>query len=152
MKEILKNSSENIWKVTRAQVNVSEQRSAIFLEQVLKGLCLLATFLPLLFLAWLLADTLIRGLKRLNVDFLTSLPSRFAEQAGVLPGLVGTVSLMVLTTIIALPLGISAAIYLEEYAKDSWLKKLIEVNVSNLAGVPSIIYGLLGLELFVRFF
>ena len=142
--------SEDILELSRSHINLSEERRAAFKEQVFRGLCFLATILPLCFLSWLLADTFIRGFARLNFDFLTGLPSRFAHKAGILPGLVGTLSLMLLTTVIAIPLGICAAVYLEEYAKDSWLKKLIELNVSNLAGVPSIIYGLLGLELFVR--
>jgi phosphate transport system permease protein len=122
------------------------------IENLFKSICLFATLIPLGLLFWLLADTFIRGFGRLNFSFLINLPSRFAHKAGILPALVGTLSLMLLTTVIAIPLGICAAVYLEEYAKDSWLKRLIELNVSNLAGVPSIIYGLLGLELFVRLF
>lgn len=150
MKEFLKENPINIWGMARGQIRVSEKKRAFYLEQIFKGLCFFATILPLVILCGLLADTFLRGLKRLSFDFLTSLPSRFAHLAGIWPGLMGTLYLMLLTTAIALPLGISAAVYLEEYAQDSWLKKLIELNVSNLAGVPSIIYGLLGLELFVR--
>lgn len=150
MKHVLKDSPPNIWDISRTQINVSEQRRAYFAEQIFKIFCCLATLLPLLLLSWLLADTFFRGFDRLSWSFLTGLPSRFAHKAGILPGLVGTLSLMALTTAIAIPLGVCAAVYLEEYAKDSFLKNLIELNVSNLAGVPSIIYGLLGLELFVR--
>lgn len=121
-------------------------------EYIFGGLCCLATVLPLLFLAWLIGDTMFVGLMRIDLDFITSYPSRYAASAGILPALVGTFYLMILTTIIAFPIGILAAIYLEEYAKDSWHKNLIELNVTNLAGVPSIIFGLLGLELFVRVF
>lgn len=150
MKDLLKESPMSVWGMARGQIRVSEKKRAFYLEQLFKGTCLLATFLPLALLCALLADTFLRGYKRLSWDFLTGLPSRFAHAAGILPGLLGTLYLIALTTAIAIPLGISAAIYLEEYAQESWLKKLIELNVSNLAGVPSIIYGLLGLELFVR--
>jgi phosphate transport system permease protein len=144
--------TENILDLDKTHVNLSEEKRAALIEQLFKLVCFLATVLPLILLALLLADTLMRGCARLSFDFLTGLPSRFAHKAGILPGLVGTLSLMALTTLIAIPLGICAAVYLEEYAKDSWLKRFIELNVSNLAGVPSIIYGLLGLELFVRLF
>jgi phosphate transport system permease protein len=90
------------------------------------------------------------GLPRLSWDFLSSYPSRKAELAGILPAAVGTLYLIVLTALIALPVGVGAAIYLEEYGKKSKLASLIEINIANLAGVPSIIYGLLGLGLFVR--
>jgi len=101
-------------------------------------------------LAVLLIDALLDGWPRLNWPFLTSFPSRKPEQAGILSALVGTTSLMLLTAAAALPLGVGAAIYLEEYAKTHWMARLIEVNVANLAGVPSILYGLLGLQVFVR--
>jgi phosphate transport system permease protein len=129
---------------------MKEEKWAALKERIFNIICFLATILPLCFLLWLLADTFVRGFARLNFNFLISLPSRFAYKAGILPGLVGTLLLMFVTIFVAIPLGICAALYLEEYAKDSWLKKFIELNVSNLAGVPSIIYGLLGLELFVR--
>jgi phosphate transport system permease protein len=131
--------------------NFKRQRSlALFFEWAFKSLTLLATVIPLVFLAALLAKTLFSGIARLDIDFLLSFPSRFAHKSGILPSLLGTFYLMIVTALIALPLGIAAAIYLEEYAKDSWLKSLIEVNVSNLAAVPSVIFGLLGLEIFVR--
>ncbi len=101
-------------------------------------------------LAALLIDVLIDGAGRLSGSFLTSFPSRKPEQAGILSALAGTVYLMILTAVIAFPVGVGAAIYLEEYARRGWLSRLIELNIANLAGVPSIIYGLLGLELFVR--
>ena len=83
-------------------------------------------------------------------QFLTSYPSRRAEQAGILPALVGSIYVIGLTALIAVPLGVGAAIYLEEYGGRGRLSRLIEINIANLAGVPSIIYGLLGLGLFVR--
>lgn len=120
------------------------------LERAFRAICLLALVLPLCLLAVLIADTVIDGWPRLNWRFLTSYPSRHPELAGILPALVGTACLMLLTTVIAIPLGVGAAIYLEEYARPGRLTSLIEINISNLSGVPSIIYGLLGLELFVR--
>lgn len=101
-------------------------------------------------LAALLVDALVDGGSRLSWQFLTSFPSRRPEEAGILAALVGTVSLIVLTAIMALPVGVGAAVYLEEYAGKTWWARVIEVNIANLAGVPSIVYGLLGLELFVR--
>lgn len=113
-------------------------------------LCLAGVALPLGILAWLLADVVVDALPRLSWDFLTSYPSRRAESAGVLPGLVGSALLCVGTAALALPVGVSAAIYLEEYGGRSRLARLIEINVANLAGVPSILYGILGLAVFVR--
>ena len=90
------------------------------------------------------------GVPRLSVEFLTSLPSRFAERAGAKPAIFGTLWLITICTVFATPVGIGAAIYLEEFAKKGKLATLIEINIANLAGIPSIIYGLLGLALFVR--
>lgn len=101
-------------------------------------------------LALLLLDAIADGAGRLSWQFLTSFPSRKPEEAGILAALVGTVCLILLTAVFAFPIGVGAAIYLEEYAGKSWFSRVVEVNISNLAGVPSIIYGLLGLELFVR--
>lgn len=108
------------------------------------------TFLGLILLCIFIGSILIDGIQRIDWDFITNLPSRKAERAGIFTALMGSVWILVLTTIIALPLGIAAAIYLEEYAKKGRLSSLLEINISNLAGVPSIIYGLLGLEIFVR--
>lgn len=125
-------------------------RRAKTIERGFETLCFLAVVIPLIILAWLIIDTCIVGVKRIDLDFILGFPSRFPQTAGILPALLGTFYLMLLTTLIAIPLGIAAAIYLEEYARDSWHKNLIELNITNLAGVPSIIFGLLGLELFVR--
>jgi phosphate transport system permease protein len=91
------------------------------------------------------------GFPRLGWQFLTSYPSRFPEKAGILSAWVGTTLVMIVTATTSIPLGIAAGIYLEEYAKKNWLTHLIEINMNNLAGVPSIIYGLLALGLFVYF-
>ncbi|HEY82681.1 MAG TPA: phosphate ABC transporter permease PstA [Dehalococcoidia bacterium] len=112
-------------------------------------LFLLAVFVGIAGLLTLLVQVLVQGLPWLNWHFLTSYPSRHPEQAGLLSALVGTVWLMVLTAAFTVPVGVGAAIYLEEYAPKNWLTRLIEVNISNLAGVPSIVYGLLGLTIFV---
>jgi phosphate transport system permease protein len=111
---------------------------------------MLAMLLPLLLLVILIGKALADGWPRLDWAFLTGYPSRRPEAAGLLPALVGSVYLMCLTAAIAIPLGVGAAIYLEEYASRSWITSFIGINISNLAGVPSIIYGLLGLEVFVR--
>lgn len=108
------------------------------------------TFIGLIVLGIFLVDILIEGLNRIDWDFLTSLPSRRASRAGILTAWAGTIWILILTTIIAFPLGIAAGVYLEEYARKTKLASFLEINIANLAGVPSIIYGLLGLEIFVR--
>ena len=108
------------------------------------------TLFGLSMLAIFIGNILIEGLSRIDWDFITNLPSRNPEKAGILPALVGTLWIMGLTALIAIPLGIAAGIYLEEYGKKGRLANILEVNISNLAGVPSIIYGLLGLEIFGR--
>jgi phosphate transport system permease protein len=119
-------------------------------ERLFVALCATAVFLPLALLAWLIGDLLLDAVGRLDLDFLTSYPSRRAERAGILPAFVGSVYLVALTAVLALPLGVGAAVYLEEYGGRSRVASLIEINIANLAGVPSIIYGLLGLGVFVR--
>ncbi len=110
---------------------------------------LLCTMFAMLVLVAAFLQLLFDGLPRLSWDFLTSFPSRKAEQAGILSAWVGSAMVMLVTMIAAVPLGVGAAIYLEEYAGKNWLTDLIEINVTNLAGVPSIVYGLLALGLFV---
>ncbi|MBL6964029.1 MAG: phosphate ABC transporter permease PstA [Bacteroidetes bacterium] len=112
---------------------------------------IISTLIGLILLVIFIGDILDDGLKRLNWDFITSLPSRKPERAGIYTALMGTLWILIMTAIIAFPIGIAAGIYLEEYGnKKSFLSRLLEINISNLAGVPSIIYGLLGLEVFVR--
>jgi phosphate transport system permease protein len=113
------------------------------------ALGLICTAIALLTLMAAFLDLLIDGLPRLSFDFLTSFPSRRAEQAGILSAWVGSALVMLVTMLTAVPLGVGAAIYLEEYSKKNWLTDIIEINVTNLAGVPSIVYGLLALGLFV---
>lgn len=119
-------------------------------EQLFKAICLAAVLLPLLVLGGLLFDVISTGLGRLDWAFITSFPSRKADLAGIYPALVGSIYLITLTGLIALPIGVFAAIYLEEYGKPGFVSNVIEVNIANLAGVPSVIYGLLGLGVFVR--
>ena len=108
------------------------------------------TLLGLFVLLILLWDVMHDGLSRIDYQFLMSYPSRKPEQAGILAAWVGTIWIMILTAIISIPIGIASAIYLEEYAKKNKLADIIEINIANLAGVPSVIYGILGLGLFVR--
>ncbi len=111
-----------------------------------RGMCLAAIVLLLV----LLISIAIQGLSGLSWQFLNHFPSRRASSAGVKSALFGTIYIMFLTAAVSVPLGVAAAIYLEEYAKPSRLNTLIEININNLAGVPSIVYGMLGLVLFVR--
>jgi phosphate transport system permease protein len=120
-------------------------------DRLLAAFGLLAMALALLALGALLYGVLRDGLGRLSWGFLTSTPSRFAEQAGIQTALAGTMFVIALSAVIAVPFGMAAAIYLEEYGGRGRLSRIIEINIANLAGVPSIIYGLLGLGLFVRF-
>lgn len=119
-------------------------------DQLFKYWGIFCTLLGLVLLALFIGSILVDGIQRIDWEFITNLPSRKAERAGIYTALMGSVWILVFTTLIALPVGIAAAIYLEEYANKSKLSSLLEINISNLAGVPSIIYGLLGLEIFVR--
>ncbi|MTI89059.1 MAG: phosphate ABC transporter permease PstA [Balneolaceae bacterium] len=109
-----------------------------------------ASVIGILILAIFIGFILYMGLSRLDWDFMASLPSRFAEKSGIYTAWIGTLWVLGLTTLISFPVGVGAGIYLEEYAKNSKLNTLLEVNIANLAGVPSVIYGLLGLGIFVR--
>ncbi len=131
----------------RPNVRVRKLKGYLF-----AGLGILSIAIALGTLLTLLVDVARDGLPWLNWDFLTSFDSRFAEGAGLRAALMGTLWMMALTILVALPLGVLSAIYLEEYAGDNWFTRFIQVNISNLAGVPSIVYGLLGLQIFVRLF
>jgi phosphate transport system permease protein len=120
-------------------------------DQVFNVVGLLATLVGIVTLGVLLVDLAIDGLGRINWQFLTSYPSRFAGRAGILSAIVGSVLIMIVTLLAAVPLGVAAAVYLEEYARKNWLTTLIEINIANLAGVPSIIYGLMALGLLVYY-
>ena len=109
-------------------------------------LCLM---IGILTLVALFTDMAIDGVPRLTPDFFTSFPSRRAGDAGILSAIVGSTLVMLVTALVAVPLGVGAGVYLEEYAPRNWMTDIIEINVTNLAGVPSIVYGLLALGLFV---
>lgn len=120
------------------------------IDQLFKVFAIVCTFIGISVLGVLLFDVFSRGLERLSWDFLTNLPSRFPEKSGIYTALYGMVWLLVLTILISFPIGIGAGIYLEEYGKKNRLARFIEVNIANLAGVPSVIYGILGLQVFNR--
>lgn len=124
---------------------LQNRREVLF--QVVGALIVLTA---MLILTVLIAKILLDGFSRLGWDFFSQFSSRFPERAGVKSALVGSLYLMLLTAGIAIPVGVGAAIYLEEFARRNWWTRFIEINITNLAGVPSIIYGLLGLQVFVR--
>jgi phosphate transport system permease protein len=113
-------------------------------------LFLAATLAGVVLLVVMVADIIENGVPWLRWSFLTNFPSRFPTQAGIRAALWGTIWLIGLTALFSIPVGIGAAIYLEEYARRNWLNTLIEINIANLAGTPSIVYGILGLSIFVR--
>lgn len=137
-------------KIKKRLKYFSNTRVYEYQDQAFKYFGLFCTLIGVVVLMLLLGDVLYRGLSRLDWDFIMGLPSRRAARAGIFTAWVGTLWIMVLTAVIAFPIGISAGLYLEEYNKRSRLSNIIEINIANLAGVPSIIYGLLGLELFAR--
>lgn len=121
------------------------------LDRVFTIIVFVATLVGVLVLAALLFDVFREGIPRLSLDFITSPPSQiFPETAGISRPLIGSVWLLGLTALFSIPLGIGAAVHLEEYAKDTLFNRIVEINISNLAGVPSVIYGLLGLGVFVQ--
>ena len=125
---------------------IAKRKRQDFIFNIVGIMC---TLVGIVTLGALLTDLLMDGLTRLNWTFLTSFPSRFAARAGILSSWVGTLLIMLVTALTAVPLGVSAGIYLEEYARKNWVTNLIEINIANLAGVPSIIYGLMALGLLV---
>lgn len=131
--------------MTNKHLAISKTRDKIFR---ITALCL--TVFALLILLVLLGDILWRGLGRLNWGFFKNLPSRHPQNAGILTAIAGMLSLLFFTIIIALPIGILAGVYLQEYRAKNRFAKIVEINIANLAGVPSVIYGILGLQLFVR--
>ena len=115
-----------------------------------KIFAIFCTSVGLIVLVVLLYVVISQGLSRIDWDFITNLPSRSAERSGIYTALFGMIWVLVLTILISFPVGVCAGIYLQEYGKKGFLTNFIEINISNLAGVPSIIYGILGLELFGR--
>lgn len=121
-------------------------------DDIFKYVGVVCTFIGLIILAIFIFKIFFLGIEKLNLDFLSSFTSRFARKAGIKTAWIGTLWVFSLTALIALPIGIAAGVYLEEYGKKSKWANLLEINIANLAGVPSIIYGLLGLTVFVRMF
>ena len=119
-------------------------------NSIFHGVIFCVTLIGIVVLAVLLIDIVIRGIPYLSKHFFTNFPSRFPNKAGILPGIMGSVWIIALTIVFAVPIGLGTAEYLEEYAKNNWVTKFIKINVSNLSGTPSIVYGLLGLAIFVR--
>ena len=124
----------------------------MLIKIILKIITIIATLVGVIFLLVLLIQIFSKGFKYLNWDFLTGFPSSRPERAGIAPAIVGSMYILVLTILISVPLGIGTAIYLELYAKPSKLTEFIKLNIQNLAGVPAIVYGILGLGVFVKFF
>jgi len=120
------------------------------IDSTFKYFGIACTLFGLVVLMIFLVNIAMEGIQRIDWDFITNLPSRRPEKAGILTAWTGTAWILVLTAIISIPLGVAAGVYLEEYGRKNRLTTIIEINIANLAGVPSIIYGLLGLEIFVR--
>ena len=118
--------------------------------RVFFGMCLVAVLISLAMLAVLLTDIAMEGYSRVNWDFLTSFPSRKPDEAGIKAALFGTIYVVGIAGVTSFVLGVAAAVYLEEYAQRSKFAQIARINITNLAGVPSIVYGLLGVEIFVR--
>lgn len=121
-----------------------------FFDKIFSSLSWLAVGISILVVVVLLSDVIIDGFPRLDWNLLSEFPSRRASQAGLKSALIGTIWLMSITAIITFPLGVGAGIFLEEFSTDNWFTRIIDININNLAAVPSIIYGLLGLKIFVR--
>ena len=119
-------------------------------ERMFQLLCALTTLVGIIFLVILLYHTVQAGWKFLSPHFFTNFQSRFPIKSGMKAGIYGSLWMISITAFVSIPLGIASAIFLEEYAGKNAFWKLVELNISNLAGVPSIVYGLLGLSLFVR--
>ena len=132
-------------KALRANINARKRWDLVF---AVAGL--LAMMICLLTLASLLIDMVLTGAPRISGDFFTNFPSRHPDKAGILSAWVGSLLVMLVTAMVAVPLGIAAGTYLEEYARKNWVTDIIEINITNLAGVPSIVYGLLALGLLVN--
>lgn len=132
------------------QATSLERQRSYWASDAFGWLCALATFICLAALIGMLIHVFVEGIPWLSWKLLTEFPSRKPEEAGIRAALFGSLWLIGLTTLISVPIGIGAAIYLEEYSAKSWWRNLIQLNIANLAGVPSIVYGILGLGLFVQ--
>ncbi len=121
-------------------------------DQIFKICGWIATSIGIFVLAMLIIDVLVDGLGGLDWAFLSSFPSRRPERAGILSAFAGTIWILVITASFAFPIGVGTGIYLQEFSNDNWFARIVEINIGNLAAVPSIIYGLLGLMVFARVF
>jgi len=121
-----------------------------FKDSCFKVLCFISAMFGILLLLTLMVELFSKGVPHISWTFLTSFPSRFPAQAGIKSSLMGTLWLVFLTAMISIPIGIGAGVYLEEFSKKNLFNRFIQLNISNLAGVPSIVYGMLGLVIFVR--
>jgi|TARA_B100001094_G_scaffold95691_1_gene91696 phosphate transport system permease protein len=146
-KTAIKVKNSNDLNEIRALIKKHKKNDLIFAATGMFVIASLTITLLILFL-----DLVIDGYPRFTLDFFSNFPSRRALRAGILSAWIGSSLVLLVTFFVAVPLGIAAGVYLEEYAKKNWISDLIEINVSNLAGVPSIIYGLLALGLFVYSF
>ena len=132
--------------INMSNINVRRAKDKVF-----HGIILGITMIGIIVLGIIIIDIMKRGIPYLSGHFFSDFPSRFAKKAGILPGIVGSVYIILLTILFAVPIGLGTAIYLEEYAKNNRLTIFIKINISNLSGTPSIVYGLLRLVVFVRF-
>lgn len=137
-------------KADRRVVAAASLKQRKFWEKTFGIVCLSAAIIGVLLLILLVFGVARDGIGRVGWDFINSFPSRFANKAGIKAAIFGTLWIIGITTLVAVPIGIMAGIYLEELAKPNKINRFIQLNISNLAGVPSIIYGLLGLAIFVR--
>ncbi len=138
-------SSNLLNEAQQASLNRRHRKARFFAR-----FCEMVTWLGNILLLVLLYQIFSDGLKWLDVDFLSSFPSRFPERAGILSALAGTLWLISLVAIISIPIGVATAIFIEEFGGKGKLVQFIDINISNLAGVPSIVYGIIGLTIFVR--
>lgn len=127
------------------QIKYRKMKNSIF-----HGVIFSITLIGIVVLVILLADIIMRGVPYLTKHFFTNFPSRFPKKAGILPGIYGSIYIILLTILFSVPIGLGTAVYLEEYAKTNRFTKFIKINISNLSGTPSIVYGLLGLTVFVK--
>jgi phosphate transport system permease protein len=135
----------------RANFNPRRQRRGA-VGHLFAALFFAATLIGIVALVVLLVDVWSDGAEWVSWDFVTSFPSRFARRAGIYPALIGSLWILGLTALFSFPLGVATAIWLEEYAPNNWLTRIIQTNIANLAAVPSVVYGILGLAVFVRAF
>ena len=132
--------------ITSSKISKRKKRS----QQLAFGLFRLTSLLVVAILVWILGFIIVKGAGVVSWEFLTSMPENGMTEGGILPAIVGTLCLVAGSIAVAFPLGVMSGIYVSEYARDNWLVRVIRVMTSNLSGVPSIVFGLFGMALFVR--